>query len=351
MSKKQDNLFSDIISWNNLKSAYQKTQKGYLKFKTPSLIFSQNLTTNLKIIQMDLIQHRFGFNDYHSFYVHDPKTRLIYAPSFKAKVVHHAINNILKDVYRQCFVFDSYACIEGKGVYAAVNRVHKFQRKAYWQYGSYARTIKLDIAKFFHTIDRDILKKLLRKKITCQNTLLLLDSLIDSSPNSLGLPLGNLTSQLFANIYLNQLDNYIKRTLQIKYYIRYADDMVLFVPDIESARTIIDKIDMYLNDTLCLKLHKDKSKHFPIYHCVNTLGFRFWLSHRLIRTDCKTRIKRKLNILSYLDKSDPKVRAKWLSTLNSWKGHIEYSNSYNLLKTILKRYSFLKIENNIFSFC
>ena len=342
MSKKQyNNLFEQVVSEANVDDAYRKTQLGQMKYKRGALRFAQNVTVNLKELREQVKDGIYHPGEYHSFKVFEPKERLIFAPTFEDKIVQHMINNVLKDIYRPCFIFDSYSCIEGKGTHACVERINQFSCIAKRNYGPGVYLVKADISKFFYSINRDILKNLLRKKIQCSQTLNLLDTVIDSSPGDIGLPLGNLTSQLFANIYLNALDQFCKRVLGLKYYVRYADDIIIIIKNKEYARQVLKAVRWYVDEYLNLILHPGKSKIFPLGQGVNSIGFKIHPTHRLLRNDCKKRIKRKIKKMPHLIQEGRMTVEKANQMLGSWTGHARYGCSYNFIKKLLRVFDHL----------
>src|SRR5699024_4251415 len=183
---------------------------------------------NLNKLRDDLVTGEYKFKGYKQFKVYEPKERVIDAPYHRDKIAQLAIDKVLKGIYQPSFIYDSYACLDNKGTHKAVERVSYFMRKGAWEYGEDAYIIKLDIRKFFYSINRDILKEILPKKIKCKETISLVYKIIDSADeiDPLGLPLGNTLSQLFTNVYMDRFDQYCKRVLQIKYYVRYADDVI-----------------------------------------------------------------------------------------------------------------------------
>jgi len=346
MSKKKYNdLFNQIVDEKNVEDAYRKTQLGQMKYKRGAIRFSQDLTVNLNNLRESILNGTYRPSAYHAFKVYEPKERMIYAPAFEDKVVQHMINNILKDVYRPCFIYDSYSCIEGKGTHACVDRIQQFMRQAKRNYGSEAYIIKADIAKFFYSMDRDTLKRLFRQKIKCPHTLWLLDVIVDSSPGDVGLPLGNLTSQLFANIYLNDLDQFCKRILGLKYYVRYADDIVAIVKNRERAQCVLNEIKSYTQKVLHLDLHSKKSKIFPLAQGVNSVGFKIHPTHRLLRNDCKKKIKRKVRKMPHLIKEGRMTACKADQMLGSWGGHAKYGSSYNFIQRLATKFEHLCEDN------
>lgn len=342
MSKKYKNLFDAVISRKNIEDAYWKTQRGPLKYQGAALRFSRDMTENLEALQASLSQGSWRPGTYHQFTVYEPRERLIYAPCYPDKVVQHMVNNILKDIYLPCYSRDSYACIEGRGTHMAVNRISAFARQAKWRYGGGAYILKFDVQKFFYSINRDILKRLLRKKIADKRLLNVLDMIIDSSPGEKGLPLGNLTSQLFANIYLNELDQHIKRNLRVRYYVRYADDAVAFLRSKRDAVWLKAEISRYLENSLDLVAHPEKTKVFPVAQGVNTIGFKIHPTHRLLRDDSKRRVKRKLRKIPGMISSGKVTPDKSQQMLSSWMGHAKHGCSHNFIKTLLVRFPFLR---------
>ena len=221
-------LFDEITSYDNLYQAYRKTQAGKAKYRPAALRFYMDETYNLLQLQKALQEGTYQFGEYEAFYVHEPKKRLIHAPQYHSKIVQLAINEKIRDIIYPTFISDSYACIVGKGTHRAVDRVQYFMRAAKRNFGDEAYTINLDISKFFYSINRSILKKAVRKKIKCDRTLALMELVIDSAGqiSDRCLPLGNTLSQMYANICMDRLDQYAKRFIGIRYYVRYMDDVV-----------------------------------------------------------------------------------------------------------------------------
>lgn len=209
MSKKRfNNLFEQIIDWKNLEWAYHKSLVGVNKYGTDAIDFAKDETYNLIKLRDSFITGTYEFTGYKRFKVYEPKERIIDAPYHKDKIAQLAIDRVLKKVYQPSFIYDSYACLDNKGTHKAVERVSYFMRKASWDFGEDAYIIKLDIRRFFYSINRDILKNILPKKIKCEETLELAYKVIDSADaiDPLGLPLGNTLSQLFTNVYMDRFE-------------------------------------------------------------------------------------------------------------------------------------------------
>ena len=215
--------FADLISIENLFQAWSKFNKGKRK-RLDVQSFERNLEDNLFALYEKLRKKTYKHGTYEEFFVHDPKERHIHKASVADRVLHHLLYNYLSPLFDKSFIFDSYSCRLGKGTHKGVKRLEKFTKIVSKNYAKPCWVLKLDIKKFFANVDHSVLKKLLRNKILDGDILWLLDQVIDSFPK--GIPLGNLTSQVFANIYMNELDQFIKNKLKIKYYLRYADDFI-----------------------------------------------------------------------------------------------------------------------------
>lgn len=341
--KKAQDLFNKIIDEENLYKAYKKALKGDGKYNPEAMVFTLDEVYNLEVLRKSLIDETYKFDGYIRIIVYEPKERIVDAPHFKDKIVQLAINNVLKEIYNPCFIFDSYACIDGKGTHDCVDRIQHLMRKAKWEYGEETTIIKGDVKKFFYSINRDILKKLLPKKIRCKETLKLLFKIIDSADilDLLGLPLGNTLSQICANIYLNELDQFCKRKLSLKYYVRYMDDFFIFVRNKEVAKRVLGLIHEFVEEKLGLKLNIEKTKMFPLEQGLNAIGYKTYLTHRLLRDNSKKKVKRKLKATPHLIKEEKTTAEKIEQMLGSWMGHANHGNSYNFIKSLMIKHGFL----------
>lgn len=339
----KENIFNKIVDEENMYKAYKQSLKSKGKYKYDAMEFSQNETYNLKILRESLIDETYEFSGYFEFPVFEPKERIINAPYYIDKIVQLSINNILKELYNPCFIYDSYACIDEKGTHKCVERISYFMRKAKWEYGDQAYIIKMDIKKFFYTIDRDVLKNILPKKISCNKTLRLIYKIIDSADliDLLGLPLGNTLSQICANIYMNLIDQHAKRVLGLKYYVRYADDTIIIVENKSKAIEVLEALEAEINNKLHLKFNKNKTKIFPINQGVNAVGFKIYATHRLLRNDSKKKIKRKAKKFRQLLLDEKITVEKVEQILNSWLGHARYANSYNFIQNLIAKNDYI----------
>lgn len=341
------NLYDEIPKDENMWAAYKQTIKGDNKYARQAIKFSMNETYNLQELTEELKGHSYRFGGYSRSVVYEPKERIIDAPRlFRDKIVQIAINTVLKRLYQPCFIYDSYACLDGRGTHKCVNRIQHFLRKAKWEHGPDAFIIKTDVKEFFYSIDRKILKGILRKKIRCKRTLALLDHIIDSADeiSPIGLPLGNTLSQLFGNIYLNELDQYCKRKLRIRYYVRYMDDTIAVMPTKEEAQGTLLQMRDFIEEELSLSFNEKKTKIFPLDQGVNAVGFKIYPTHRLLRNDSKKKIKRKTKKMPGLIKNGRMTVEKGNQMLSSWQGHADNGSSYNFMNNLLSKRSFLYID-------
>lgn len=344
MSKNRfDNLFDDVVDIKNMEAAYKKSMKGTNKYSKDAIRFSSNETYNIQELRQSLIDGTYEFTAYKRFKVYEPKERIIDAPYHRDKVVQLAIDKILKRIYQPSFIFDTYACLDNKGSHKATERVSEFLGKANWNYGEESYIIKLDISKFFYTVNREILKGLLRKKLKCTRTLDLIDKIIDSAEqiDPLGVPLGNTLSQIFTNIYMNEFDQYCKRVLQIKYYVRYADDVIAIVKNKSEANILLESMKYFLKTVLKLDAHPGKTQIFPLEQGVNAYGFKTYKTHRLLRNDSKKKIKRKAKKMPNLIKRGHLTKEVAELMLNSWHGHAMYGSSHNFIVSLKRRNNFI----------
>jgi retron-type reverse transcriptase len=351
-----DSCFSKIITEENFDYAYHRTQKTNTKYSQEALNFSADLTYNLDKLRTELIERCYQPGEYNIFTIHEPKTRVIAAPKYRDKIVQFAIHNVINNDFERKFIKDSYACQKGKGTHAAADRIQHFLRKAKWKWGK-AWIVKADIKSFFYSIKHHIIKNILAKKIKCQEALNLLYKIIDNSPDSVGLPvseyenelyyydfglpLGNVTSQLLANLYLNELDQFCKRKLSLKLYARYMDDFVAIIKTKEKAKEIKRLMTQFVNEKLDLKMNQRKTKIFPLKQGVNMVGYKIWTTHRLLRNSSKKRIKQKLSKFKRLLIEGKITKEKVEQILNSWKGHADHACSENFYSYLENRFDYI----------
>lgn len=336
------NLYPAIYDFKNLFNAYLKARQNK-RYRKDVLEFSANLEENLIVIQNELIYHSFQTGKYQQFYVYEPKRRLVMALPFRDRVVHHALCNIIEPIFDRRFISDSYACRSGKGTHRGADRLTRFLREAKRKWGS-VYCLKADIAQYFPSINHNILKAIIARRIRCKDTLWLINMIIDSTSgpdeiNPAGIPIGNLTSQLFANIYLNELDWFIKRDKGIQYYLRYMDDFAIFHYDKGYLNKLKQEIEEYLAANLALHFNR-KTSIFPIKQGVDFLGYRIWPTHRLLRKSSIKRIKKNLKRLARRYANGEAGVAEVRSAVASWVGHASHANTYRLRRRVLESVTF-----------
>lgn len=343
MAKTYNNLYPLIYDFENLYRAYLKARRNK-RYQQEVLAFTANLEENLLQIQNELIWKTYRTGPYRFFYVHDPKTRLVAALPFKDRVVQHALCNIIEPIFESRFIYDSYACRVGKGTHAGADRVTQFLRIAQRKWER-VYCLKGDIVQYFPSINHAILKAIIRKRIACPDTLWLIDEIIDSGGDGSdcprGLPIGNLTSQLWANVYLDQLDHFVKEVLREKYYVRYMDDFVILSGDKKHLWDIKHQIEDFLADKLDLRLN-GKTGIWLISQGIDFLGYRIWPTHRLVRKSSIKRMKRKLKVFQRKYREGRIDLDKINATIQSWIGHVSYANSYNLRRKLFRAFILTK---------
>lgn len=273
---------------------------------------------------------------YVSFYITDPKLRHIHKASVRDRVVHQAIFRILYPLFDPSFIFDSYSCRVDKGTHRAVTRLESFLRKSSQNMTKTAWALKCDIKKFFDSIDKEVLLGLIQKKITNSKLINLMRLLLDSfetRPGS-GLPLGNVTSQLFSNIYLNELDQFMKHGLRVKHYLRYCDDFVILSDNPEYLKSLIPKLSVFLDKKLKLKLHERKIIIRKCRQGVDWLGYILLPHYRVLRTNTKHRMMRKLHN-RVKDFRQGNINEWSLEqTVQSYLGVLQYCDGYKVGEAI-----------------
>lgn len=331
--KRIGNLYERIISVENLELADKKARRG--KVRSYGVRYhDKNREANILALHEALKNKTFKTSPYETFTIHDPKEREIYRlPYYPDRIVHHAIMNILEPIWVSVFTADTYSCIKDRGIHGCMRAVDKaLQDKENTRY-----CLKIDIRKYYPSIDHDIMKRLVRRKIKCKDTLELLDQIIDSAD---GVPIGNYLSQYFANLFLAYFDHWVKEVLRIKYYFRYADDIVVLHSDKAALHEIFARIERYLREELRLTV-KGNYQVFPIAsnrydrsgRGLDFVGYVFYHEQKQIRKNIKKNFCRaaaKLNKRPYLSDKEYKQR------ICSWFGWAKYSNSRHLLKSIIK---------------
>jgi len=304
------------------------------------LQFEYNLEDNIFYLYDELKNKTYQHSNYTSFYIKDPKLRHIHKACVKDGVLHRAIFRILYPVFDKHFIFDSYSCRNDKGTHRAINRLNDFARKRSKNNTKNCFVLKCDVRKFFDSIDHKILLGLLHQDIGDENTNWLLGKIIESfsTATSKGIPLGNITSQLFANVYLNELDKFIKHKLRIKYYIRYCDDFVILSQDKKYLENLIPPIDDFLENNLKLFLHPDKISIRKYHQGIDFLGYVSFPYHEVLRTKTKNRIIKNLRIEEEQVKSGKLSKKSFNDTVQSYLGVLKHCDSLKVKRKYFYRY-------------
>ncbi|KKP32792.1 MAG: hypothetical protein A2312_02680 [Candidatus Staskawiczbacteria bacterium RIFOXYB2_FULL_32_9] len=316
MIKKFSHNCENIISIENILEAWQEFSQG--KRNRPDVQeFSFNLMSNIFSLHYDLVNHTYKHSQYQEFKINDPKPRTIHKATVRDRILHRAVYRILYSFFDKKFIADSYSCRNKKGTHKAIERFREFTNKVSKNNTKQCYILKCDIKKFFASVDQNILFKILEKYIDDKDTINLLKEIVYSFKLG-GLPLGNLTSQLFANIYLNEFDQYIKHRLKVKHYIRYCDDFVIFSPNKYYLENLIPVIKDFLQNNLKLTLHPDKVSIKTIYSGVDYLGWINFKDHRILRSKTKIRMLNRI-------REGPK-----LETINSYLGLLKWGNTHKI---------------------
>lgn len=354
MRKQFTGKYKDIISLENLFAAWEGFIKGK-RGKRDVQEFALMLSDNIVQLHEDLANKTYRHGPYQSFHISDPKPRHIHKASVRDRVLHHAIYRKLYPFFDRIFITDSFSCRLGKGTHKAINRFRSFACKVSRNHTKTCWILKCDIRKFFASIDHEVLLEILRGYIQDENVIWLLRSVIQSfecstSPlppplllplgqgegikgargggecGGKGLPLGNLTSQLFCNIYMNEFDRFVKHELRAEYYIRYADDFVLLSDDRERLKAQLLFISAFFEEYLKLFLHQEKIFVKTLASGVDFLGWIYFPHHKVLRSATKRRMIRRL--WEY-----PKAE-----TLQSYLGLLSHGNAYRVRQEVLSTF-------------
>jgi retron-type reverse transcriptase len=352
--KTHKNRWPAILDFQNLLLAAQKAQKGK-RFQPNVGRFNLELERNLFDLKAELEARRYRPGPYRAFHILDPKPRMISAAPYRDRVVHHALCNVIAPILEKSMIADTYANRVGKGTHKAARRFQQYCKQ-------YPFVLKCDIKKFFPSIDHEILKRELRRKIGCRNTLWLIDLIIDNSnpqeehiayfpgdgiaplpfgggvgggvERRRGLPIGNLTSQLWGNFYLNRLDHFVRETLNLP-YLRYVDDFVVFGHSKEELWEVKKAIEVFLQDFRLL-LHERKSRIYRTSEGVTFLGFRIFPDFRLLPSANVRRFRKRVRrrVAAYF--KGKITLDEFLRGLRGWEGHALQADTWRLRKKLIR---------------
>ena len=311
---------------DNLLGAWEEFVKGKRK-KQDVQEFQYRLSDNILAIHRDLANGTYQHGGYHHFKIADPKLRDIHKASVRDRLLHHALYRKLYPFFDKIFIADSYSCQIGKGTHKAMNRFRAFARQLSKNDTRTCWVLKCDVKKFFASINHDTLLYILHERIADERLLALLANIIGSFCSTpgvaqKGLPLGNLTSQLLVNIYMNEFDHFVKHTLKVRYYIRYADDFVFLSGDKNYLLKTLPYMVVFLRDTLKLEMHPNKVSIETLASGVDFLGWVHFSDHRVLRTSTKRRMLKAL-------REKPEEGA-----VSSYRGMLSHGNTHKLLGLI-----------------
>lgn len=328
--KSYNNLIDRITDFDNLHAAYLKARRGK-RYSPDVLSFGANLEEELFSLRQELRQEEYATGEYRVFRIYEPKEREIAALPFRDRVVHHALCTVIEPLFERTFIGDSYACRPGKGTHAASDRLTQFLRRAQRAWGK-GYCLKADIAKYFQSISHERLKLVIRKTIRCAPTLRLIDNIIDSAGKK-GLPIGNLTSQLFANVYLSAMDHFIKESLRIRFYVRYMDDFIILHRDKGILREWKERIGAFLG-VMGLSFNA-KTSIFPTTQGVDFVGYRTWSTHKLLKKRSIMGMRRKMKALAKQYRENHVSLSRIQMVIQSWLGHARHADSKRITSSLM----------------
>lgn len=345
-------VYSKIIDIDNLYKALQKVKRdSYIQNNNTHLLNSikPNYYYDYNIYKLwyDLFTHNYKFSHYREFRIIDSRTRIIHAPSYRDKIIQHAINTVLQDIYKNKWIRDSYACIPNRGMHMAIKRLKYFRRRAEKQYTN-PRLIKIDISKFFYTINHYVLLNILEEDLQDTSITPIVRDMLTGYKKSInnskfqhlleykflephcGLPLGNLTSQLFGNVVLNRLDHFVKRYLKVKYYLRFADDVFIIVEEYRS-KFVFDQVVNFLHYKLKLNINPKKCYISKIKN-IHGLGCK------ITKNTIRLLKKNRHSLNTYLKNLNIYNIESTFRSLNSWNGYARICNSHRLINSRIRFY-------------
>ena len=342
MPKTIKNCFRKNLTFDKLMAAHQRARNNKT-YKSELIRFEINLENNIMNLLNRIKNHTYHLGNYYSFVIYEPKKREIKALPYQDRIVHQwYVEEFIKPYIIPKFIDTTYACLPEKGTHKAVEQVQKYMRIAKRNWGNFW-ILKCDIHKFFYSIDPHILFDILQKQMSDKELidftkLLIFDKRLPHE--KVGIPIGNYTSQFFANIYLNELDQYVKRTLHLPYYVRYMDDFILLLKTKQECIDYLQKIALFLYEHLHLFLN-EKSRYYPAKMGVNFCGYRTFCTHRLLRTSCKKKIKKQVKIWNQLYAKNELDVSIANQSLQSWLGHSSHCDSHLLQEKIFSSCHFL----------
>lgn len=333
------NIFKRIISPENLFSAWDAFKSD--KRKKPDVLqFEWILEQNIFQLHRDLRNKTYRHGPYSGFWIHDPKQRHIHKATVRDRILHHAVFSVVNPIFEPTFIPTSFSCRIGYGTHKGVDVLQKMIVNTGKNNTSRCFVLKCDIKKFFDSVDHEILLSIIKKRIKDDDALWLLESVVrsyESAPGK-GIPIGNLTSQLFANVYMNELDQFVKHRLKVKRYVRYTDDFAIVAQDKKYLEKLLPPISEFLENELAVKLHPNKIILRSICQGVDFLGYVIFPKHRLVRSKTKHRMFRKLGRRMEEHRAGNTTKMNFEQSLQSYLGVLSHANTYRLRENILNRF-------------
>ncbi len=331
--------FDEHLTFDALLEAHKRASKTKKNSKEV-LNFEIDLETHLANLYKKLKDGTYKMGKYREFIIHEPKERIIRSLPYIDRIVHQwYIYEFIKPYMIPRLIQDTFACIDGRGTHLAVETLQKYMRRMRKKYTSYY-VVKCDIKGFFYHIDKDVLYTMLKRIIRDPKILKLTKIFVyEDGLEEKGLPIGNYTSQYFANIYLNGLDHYLKEKLRVKYYVRYMDDFIALVPTLEEAKELLSKIQQYVEEKLHLELNQ-KSRYYPNQFGIDFCGFEIYEDFRKLRLRSKKKIKKKIKKWNQLYKAGVLDFQEALLSWNAWIAHSNHASCYRLQNKLYQQIEF-----------
>lgn len=338
--KERQSIFAHMISPEHLFRAWEEFRKGK-QSRRDVQAFEWNVEQSLFQLHRALQSRTYRHGAYSAFTICDPKQRQIHKATVRDRIVHHAVFSMLNPIFEPTFIAHSFSCRKGKGTHKAVDALAKMLRKGSRNATQPCFVLKCDIHRFFASVDHETLLRLIARKVDDENVLWLLREILGSftlgQRTGKGIPIGNLTSQLFANIYLNELDQHMKHHLQIKHYIRYTDDFIVVADSKEYVQELLPSITSFLQDTLLLDLHPHKVSIRKYRQGIDFLGYVLLPHHRVLRTKTKKRMFRKLYIKTLQRHEDRTTDESLRQSLQSYLGVLCHADAHRLGQELQNR--------------
>jgi len=324
--KRHGGLFEKIVDPENIALAYKKAKKGKT-WQDSVKAFEPNMEAKLEELRQKLIDGTFTTSEYRVKIIHEPKEREIFIlPFYPDRIVQHAVMNIVAPLWDAMFIYDSYACRKKKGQHAGSKRCMQFTRRNAW-------VCQFDLSKFYPSIPHEKLMEIIQRKIKDKRVLSLFNDIIDSIGGDRNVPIGNFTSQWFGNLYLNDLDQFVKHRLHVRDYIRYCDDFLLFGNDKEELKRLADKAEAFVVWILGMKL--SKKSLYPTSHGIDFLGYRHFPDGKiLVRKSTAKRIKKRLKVIPWELKHGKITKEQAVGKLASAHGWLKHANAHNLRRAV-----------------